>query len=245
MPNPLSLLPFLLLALLTIQLPAAHAQKAGQPRRTAAKTTQAKPAPTKPPLRLVVQQGMRNVSHGFIIFSPDGRLVATGHNGGDVVVWDVASGREVRRLGDNTGDPGAQDVDGWLWGAFSPDGRLLATSVGPNLRLWDLWTGRRLWLGANADNAFFKPDEGGRPPVAFAPDGRQIFVEGTRYRLAWDARAGRLLSRVRHAKPSAELESFDLRPPRSALSPGGRFVAAAKDGLVTVTEKSTGRRVGG
>jgi len=145
-PFPFSLFQF---ALLTTQLPAASAQKAGQARPAGAKPTAAKPAPTKPaPMRLVVQQGQRRVANGFTIFSPDGRLVATGDNGGDVVVWDVASGREVRRLTDNTGDPGAQDIDGWLWGAFSPDSRLLATSVGPNLRLWDLWTGQRLRLTA-------------------------------------------------------------------------------------------------
>lgn len=236
MNRPLALLPFFLLALLTIQTPAAHAQKSGQ----------AKPAPPKPALRLVVQQGMANVSYGFIIFSPDGRLVATGHHGGDVVVWDVASGREVRRLGDNSGDPGAQDVDGWLWGAFSPDGRLLATSVGPNVRLWDLWTGKRLWLATHADNAFFAPPEAdGQPPLAFAAAGRQLVVTGTRYRLTWDARTGRLLSRVSLGRPGKELETFDLRPPRTAVSPGGRFVAGAKDGLITVTEKATGRALGG
>jgi WD40 repeat protein len=196
-------------------------------------------------MRLVVQQGQHRLSNGFILFSPDGRLVATGDGGGgDVVVWEASSGREVRRLTDNKGDPGAQDVDGWLWGAFSPDGRLLATSAGPNLRLWDLRTGKRQWLATHADNAFFTPDEGGRPPVAFAAGGAQVVVTGTAYRLTWDARAGRLVSRVRHAKPSKELESFDLRPPREAVSPGGRFVAQAKDGLVTVRERATGREVG-
>jgi WD40 repeat protein/uncharacterized caspase-like protein len=244
MNRPLPLLPFLLLTLLTTQLPAA-AQRPGPAKAGPAKPAAASPAQAKLPMRLVVQQGMANISHGFIIFSPDGRQVATGHNGGDVVVWDVGSGREVRRLNDNSGDPGAQDIDGWLWGAFSADGRLLATSVGPNLRLWDLWTGKRLWIGTHGDNAFFTPDEGGpQPPVAFAPGGRQVVVNGTRYRLSWDARTGRLLSRVRHAKPSKELESFDLRPPRTAVSPGGRFVAGAKDGLITVTEKATGKAVG-
>jgi WD40 repeat protein len=263
--KPLLLLPFFLFAVLITQTPAAATQKPGQPRRAATKTAQAKPTQSKPAqaksaetkpaqvkpaaskpaaMRLVVQQGLSRVSNGFIIFSPDGRLVATGDGGGDVVVWDVASGREVRRLTENTGDPGAQDVDGWLWGAFSPDSRLLATSVGPNLRLWDLWTGKRLWLGANADNAFFTPDDGGRPPVAFAPGARQIVVTGTQYKLTWDARTGRLLSRARHTKPGQELESFDLRPPRSAASPGGRFVARAKDGVVTVTEKTSGSEVG-
>ncbi|HEX7314187.1 MAG TPA: caspase family protein [Pyrinomonadaceae bacterium] len=243
MNRPLPLLPFFLLALLTIQFPEASAQKSGRP-----KTGQAKPsavAPSKQSLRLVVQQGQHRLSNGFILFSPDGRLVATGDGGGgDVVVWEAASGREVRRLTDNTGDPGAQDVDGWLWGAFSADGRLLATSNGPNVRLWDLRTGKRLWLATHGDNAFFTPDEGGRPPVVFAANDAQVVVTGTTYKMTWDARTGRLVSRVRHAKASKEVESFDLRPPRDAVSPGGRFVAHAKDGLVTVTEKATGKAVG-
>jgi WD40 repeat protein len=235
MNRPLALLPLFLLALLTTQIPAAHAQKRGL----------AKPAPSKPALRLVVQQGMSNLSYGFINFSPDGRLVATGHNGGDVVVWDAASGREVRRLSDNSGDPGAQDVDGWLWGAFSPDGHLLATSVGPNLRLWDLWTGKRVWLATHGDNAFFIPPEAdGQPPVAFAAAGRQVVVTGTQYRMTWDAQTGRLLSRVSLKRTGKESESFDLRPPRTAVAPGGRFVASAKDGLVTVNEQATGKPVG-
>src|SRR5215210_4536515 len=106
MTKPLPLLALFLFILLTIQLPGASAQK----------SKQAKQAPARQQMRLVVQQGQPLVSNGFAIFSPDGRLVATGHNGGDVVVWDVATGREVRRLTDNTGDPGAQDIDGWLWG---------------------------------------------------------------------------------------------------------------------------------
>ncbi|HKG13394.1 MAG TPA: hypothetical protein VKB12_08640, partial [Pyrinomonadaceae bacterium] len=126
----------------------------------------------------------------------------------------------------------------------SPDGRLLATSVGPNVRLWDLRAGKRLWLATNGDNAFFVPDDGSHPPVAFTANGSQVVVTGTEYRLTWDARTGRMISRVRHTKPGKEIESFELRPPRAATSPGGRFVADAKDGLVTVTEKATGKEVG-
>jgi WD40 repeat protein/uncharacterized caspase-like protein len=221
----------------------ARASKTTQ--ASASKTTQAR-ASTRQPLRLVVQQGLRTIAHGFTLFSPDGRLVATGDgNSGDVVLWEVASGREVRRLTENSGDPGAQDVDGWLWGAFSPDGRLLATSVGPNLRLWDLTTGRRLWVATNEANAFFVPDDGAHPPVTFAAGGAQIVVTGTEYKLTWEARTGRLLSRARLPHTLDKLESYDMRPPRDAVSPNGRFAAHAKDGLVTVTEKATGKRVGG
>lgn len=208
-----------------------------------------KPTPTSKskslPLRLVVQQGQSRLSNGFTLFSPDGRLVATGDGGsGDVVLWDVETGREVRRLTDNKGDPGAQDVDGWLWGAFSSDGRLLVTSVGPNVRLWDLFTGKRLWLATHGDNAFFEPDDGNHPPVAFAAQGSQVVVSGTEYKLTWDARTGRLLSRTRLPRSKAKPESYDLRPPRNAVSPGGRFLASAKDGVVTVKEKATGKELG-
>ncbi|MET0624014.1 MAG: hypothetical protein ABW250_13600 [Pyrinomonadaceae bacterium] len=244
MTKPLLALSFFLLTLLTIQLPEASAQKSKQVKPAPTKPAQAKPEPAKQSMRLVVQQGQRRVANGFAIFSHDGRLVATGDNGGDVVVWDVGSGREVRRLTDNTGDPGAQDIDGWLWGAFSPDSRLLATSVGPNLRLWDLWTGKRLWLATNGDNAFFEPDDGTRPPVAFAAAGTRVVVTGNDARLTWDARTGRLLSRAGLGRPKKEVESFDMRPPRAAVSPGGRFVASAKDGLVTVAEKATGKTIG-
>jgi WD40 repeat protein len=243
MTKSLPIFPFLLLALLTIQPPVASAQKRpGQARRSAAKAeSKSKPLP----LRLVVQQGQARLWNGFTLFSPDGRLVATGDGGtGDVVLWDVATGREVRRLTDNKGDPGAQDVDGWLWGAFSQDGRLLVTSVGPNVRLWDLLTGKRLWLATHGDNAFFEPDDGNHPPVAFNAQGSQIVVTGTGHRLTWDARTGRLLSRASLGRAAKKLESFDLRPPRDATSPGGRFVASAKDGLVTVTEKATRREAG-
>lgn len=217
------------LAVLFILLALQFSATAQTPRRS----------PARAPLRLVVQQGLRFMSEGFVAFSADGRLVATG-GGGDVVVWDVASGREVRRLTGNEGDPGAQDVDGWLWGAFSPDGRLLAASVGPNLRLWNLETGRLLWRGENAANAFFEVD-GERPPVSFSADGRKVFVEGTTDRLTWDARTGRLVSRVRQRRAK---DSYDVKPTRTAVSPGGRFVASADTGVVTVREESSGRDAG-
>ncbi|HEV7893665.1 MAG TPA: hypothetical protein VGP08_23825 [Pyrinomonadaceae bacterium] len=223
--------------------------RAGQraPKPTPTPTSKSMPTPkSKPlPLRLVVQQGQPRLSNGFTLFSPDGRLVATGDGGtGDVVLWDVETGREVRRLTDNKGDPGAQDIDGWLWGAFSSDGHLLVTSVGPNVRLWNLLTGKRLWLATHGDNAFFEPDDGNHPPVAFNAQGSQIVVNGTEYKLTWDARTGRLLSRTSLGRAAKKLESFDLRPPRNATSPGGRFVASAKDGVVTVAEKATRREVG-
>jgi dipeptidyl aminopeptidase/acylaminoacyl peptidase len=54
-------------------------------------------------------------------FSPDGRVLAWGSDGGSIQLWDVATGRERRRLAGHRGHVNRL--------TFSPDGRLLA-SVG-------------------------------------------------------------------------------------------------------------------
>lgn len=194
--------------------------------------------------RLVVQLGQRTSVYGFAVFSRDGRLVATG-GGGDVVVWDVATGREVRRLVGNEGDPGAQDVDGLTGGAFSPDNRLMAVAVGPNLRLWNVETGRLVWRRTNAANAFLVQEES-QPPVAFTADGRQIGVRGDAARLVWDAATGKLLSRAAISKKGAvDGVTEDEMLARRVTSTDGAFVVDAKAGVVNVTEKASGRRLGG
>ncbi len=210
------LLPLFLLLLSTTQIPAA--------------------AQPKPSMRLVVQLGLSNFAFGFATFSPDSRLVATGTVGGDVVLWDVATGREVRRLSGNVGAPGAQDIDGWLWGAFSPDARLFATAVGPNLRLWDIKTGRLVWKRSNDANATLDA-EGDAPPVVFSNDGKQIVVRGTTDKLTWDTSTGRLLTRTRFRK---ERDGYTMPVPRAAFA-SGRLSAVAANGEVTLADKTTRR----
>lgn len=68
-------------------------------------------------------------------FSPDGKtLVSVGWNSDGIKFWDVASG-------DNTGtfnDQGSRQS--YSFGAFSPDGNILALGGGKNIELWQLKT---------------------------------------------------------------------------------------------------------
>jgi WD40 repeat protein len=70
-----------------------------------------------------------------ISFSPDGTALATTLQTGNLVVWDLKSGRELQPF------PTCTLADGPL--AFSPDGSTIATSGGgPTLHFWDRTTGK-------------------------------------------------------------------------------------------------------
>ena len=79
----------------------------------------------------------------FVKFSPDGRWLASTNGASQINLWDVSSGRIVRRF-----------KHGWLRSkflggttgssiAFSPDGRYLATRSSP-ATLWDLSSGKEI-----------------------------------------------------------------------------------------------------
>lgn len=102
------------------------------------------------------------------IFSEDGTRVFTiGPREGDHagIVWDVATGREIARLGKH---PIGNRV---THAAFSPNGKRVATG-GSNSRchVWDAATGKPAtrWLRIAGDEVW---------RVSFSPDGRKLLVE--------------------------------------------------------------------
>ena len=77
----------------------------------------------------------RGVSN--VIFSHDGKMIATGATDNTIKIWDVATGTELRTLTGHTA--GIESMD------FTPDGRLLASaSEDGSTFLWDTKTGEQL-----------------------------------------------------------------------------------------------------
>jgi RNA polymerase sigma factor (sigma-70 family) len=89
--------------------------------------------------------------------SPDGRLLATAGQDGNVCLWDVAGGKLLGRLEGHERD--------LSWIAFAPDGKRLATSDGRAVRGWDLARRRLAWEQAAV---------GGPCALAFTADGQAL-----------------------------------------------------------------------
>jgi len=128
--------------------------------------------------------GVRNLWR--VVFAPDGKILASVLEDGQVGLWDIESGRLLAALGVDS-DPrkliGAP--------AFSPDGKLLA-SEGPNLtiRLWDVETGNIVRTVSGHDDAQMV-----HPTVnhlTFSPDGTLLSSEADVTRI-WQVETGELL----------------------------------------------------
>jgi WD40 repeat protein len=95
-----------------------------------------------------------------VVFSPDGRTLASSAEVGGITLWDVTAHRILNQL-TTTSSIGATSM------VFSPDGNLLATRLSDSIMLWDLnptsWiekTCRRVSRNLTQDewNQYF-PDE--------------------------------------------------------------------------------------
>lgn len=138
-----------------------------------------------------------------VAFSPDGRQALTA-SANELWLWDIRSGRQVRRFTGHTRLVNAV--------AFSPDGRRALSAAWDNsARLWDVSTGTELLR--------FEGHSDGVHSAVFSPDGRYVVTgsEDKTVRL-WDTATGTELRRFSgHSGPVIQV----------AVSPDGRFLLSA------------------
>jgi WD40 repeat protein len=110
---------------------------------------------------LVVQSGHAS-SITAIAFNTDGKVLASASQDGNVKLWDIRTGKQIRTL--NGHSTGVYAL------AFSPDGQTLATAD-TEIKLWNFATGQLLdtleghWLNVNS--------------LAFSPDGQLLASAGS------------------------------------------------------------------
>ncbi|MEU0569203.1 WD40 repeat domain-containing protein [Nonomuraea sp. NPDC005983] len=157
---------------------------------------------------------------GGVTFSPDGQQVATGNMRASADVWDVASGRRLRRFAGDE-DTSVNTV------AFSPDGRLLAGG-NPHVKLWDVTTGRlvaRLSIGAGhhgVNRVAFSPDG---KIVAAATDGFGAKSFGRGAVLLWDVSTLRRVAVLRG--PAATIRAMAFNPDGKTFATNGPYPKVA------------------
>jgi WD40 repeat protein/serine/threonine protein kinase len=163
---------------------------------------------------LMVDQPVMSVT-----FSPDGQtaLIGSGYRfaqkvePGHIILWDVSTGEEIRRL---EGQPYVVfDVE------FTADGKQAVSSGnGPIVLLWDVESGQEI---RRFEDLFVDVNAGGESfwDVAISPDGRTILAPYSKGPIIeWDAETGELIN---------EFEGHD-----GIGSPGITF---NKDGTKAVT----------
>ncbi len=197
--------------------------------QTAQQSREAKP-------ELVLQTGYNNLFGATrLVFSPDGRLLATGtYRSNTIKLWETATNRKLRELSSSgQSAPGLAPAI-----AFSRDSRFVAASAGDNsVKVWDVMSGRELHTLSGVQGSIGSAI--GVYYIGFASDNRVVTVSDA-IRI-WDVSTGRELAKV-ESDPSA-MSNFTGTGGSLTLSLDGTQLLIAQDDEVKILDLASGREV--
>ena len=153
-----------------------------------------------------------------LIFSPDGKTIASGSKDKTIKIWDVSIGTLKRTL------KGHQESVNSI--RISPDNRTIATgSEDKTIKIWEIDTGmlKRTLKGHNSNiNS-----------ICYSPDGTKIVSGGDNVIKIWDAASGKLIHTLEEHYRGVNSVSF---------SPDGSTIASGLDeGKIIIWDAVNGR----
>lgn len=165
-----------------------------------------------------------------LAYSTDGRLLASGDDRGEILIWDLESRGDPRQVG--RPDPAAAGKEPFqtavLLLALSPDGRRIASAnSSQGASLWDLSSGTKKFTLPDSDHL------GGRP--VFSPDGKTLALSRDSRILLYDPETGDMIREIRGhpaddgVQPGPDEEGDSPGRPivgTIAYSPDGRSIAS-------------------
>ena len=155
--------------------------------------------------------------------APDGRLLLTGGPMWGIRLFDLTSGKELRRFRGHD--------DGYVKVAFAPDGRrALSYSFSEFMYLWDVESGREIRRLA--------VPKGGTESAAFTPDGQHVVIadDNTPMVRVLDTESGQ---EVRSFKV-ADAPTYD---PLSISPDGRRALSHPSEGTACLWDVAAGRKI--
>src|SRR5262245_27022515 len=209
------------------------------------------------PAGAVARLGTSRLRHGqpvySVAFSPDGSILASGGSDGRVVLWEAATGREMRQIALGPGVLNAlvftSDGKRLLTGGSGGPIRLLETATGKELRRFQGLTGQVSALALSPDDRFvvsagpnptlrlwdvdtgkevrqFTAQRGAITSVVFCPDGKHFVSAGPDdgVRL-WEAATGQMVRQFVSTAPGTPPQGAD-RVEALALARDGKTLAA-------------------
>jgi WD40 repeat protein len=158
-----------------------------------------------------------------VIISPDGTKLYSASSESafrpdrvSIRVWDLATGKLLRKFGDQDGGAGFL--------ALSQDGKILASKGGDgSVWLWNAETGQLIRHCENEKATY-------SGCIAFSPDGTLLASNGETI-LIWDVRTGKTL------------RSLDTKGHNILFTPDGRSLVCAGYGSISCLEATTGKKI--